>query len=1023
LKKRALVCLALLAAFLQPGPAQAASAGARFDPDLTALLDSDPASVGVIIQYASPPTDADGEALLDAGFLPGLVRYSVVPAVSAVGPASAVRKLAANPRITYVEDDELIPYTLDRATLAGRASQIWDATYKLSDEVHDTGFTGRDVGIAIVDSGIDATHPDLIWEPAASAAGLEPKTTANFKIIGRDSPGLYSDDPELGPFFEANQLTVDVPHSDNTGGHGTHVAGIAGGNGASSDGRFKGAAPGANLIGYGAGETLVVTMGLAAFDHIHLHHDELGIRVVNNSWGGAGEWDPDSSITKAARRLVNEDRLAVVFAAGNSGGDGTTLQSSVWGNIPEVIQVANYYDRTGWLDSSSSRGRRDREDTWPDIAAPGTQIISTAATGGPVTYFGSGQDALLDELIGGNVEPTVVPVQTPVTVGDDTVLVGNYASFTGTSMAAPFVSGVIALILEANEDLQPEQVKEILRETANMPVGRTYLGDGFGIGKGVVDAAEAVAVALRMREGAPLDEALATAYVDTTTTPYKLNVEEARSLEIASPTTGADVHTSVDVTGRAFAGSTTVNSIPLAPEPTEPGEPVVVSDAASGGDVFSDDFEGAAEGWTIEQNAVIPPGQLTSWRHTTDAPGAFYGAHSGSGWYQATIGPPPAEAYTDGADVTLVSPVIDLRDRSSAFLTYWRAGASEGNLDFFEVSVDPEGAAPPHLLERLSGTLLIENVGSWSQSPVFRLSRFIGEQVRLRFRFVSNEFSIFPPAPGWSVDDVKVVATDGPSTAILRAVPATGVAPLDSTIDFDYWGKASSYEVDFGDGTSHTASDRGQVAHVYEAGEYTAALTVKDAAGAVLGTATEHIEVLPREGVQLRLVHAGGSTPWVTAPTSASGEFARTFDISGLPLGPATAEARYTSSRGHVMRRSVTFDVVSPPPTNGTPTASDDFATVRSGAQVVIPVLANDTDPDADVLTLHRVDTKGTAGGTVVDRGDGTVLYSPPPSFLGRETFTYTVSDPSGATDDATVVVDVKCSKTTKKRPGIKRCK
>ena len=58
----------------------------------------------------------------------------------------------------------------------------------------------------------------------------------------------------------------------------------------------------------------------------------------------------------AAERLVLDDGLVVVFAAGNNGGDGTTVQTAFNSNSPSVISVANYYDRTGDLDGSSSRG-------------------------------------------------------------------------------------------------------------------------------------------------------------------------------------------------------------------------------------------------------------------------------------------------------------------------------------------------------------------------------------------------------------------------------------------------------------------------------------------------------------------------------------------------------------------------------------------------------------------------------------------------------------------------------------------
>lgn len=533
------------------------------------MITSDIERVGVIIRFADDPTPEDARDLLAAGFAPGFVRYHVVPSIFAEGPMSAVRKMSANPRVRYIELNSKIPYALDRATVVGRARGLWDASYKSLDQVHSDGIDGKGIGIAIVDSGIDGTHPDLIWKPMAEAQGTTPKTILNVKLVGRDSVGL-SESFGLDSFVEANAQALDVPDTDTTGGHGTHVAGIASGNGSASNGRFAGVAPGASLIGLGAGETLVVTLGLAAFDWIHLHHRDYNIRVVNNSWGGAGDWDPESSITKAVQKLVNEDKIVVVFAAGNSGGNGSDIQTSVWGNIPEVIQVANYYDRKGWLDATSSRGSKSMPSTWPDVAAPGTEVISTAATGKPVTYIGNYQDAAINELEGyGEPDVITAPVPQPVeaNVAGKDVIVGNYASFTGTSMASPFIAGVVALILQANPSLEPEQVKEILRATADMPPGRTYSNDGFAVGTGVVDAAEAVAVALKMKDGANLTGGLRTAYVDSSSVPWHINEQLPRMVDIDSPNPNSDIAGKVHVTGRFLSGGLTDNSVPLMPPP------------------------------------------------------------------------------------------------------------------------------------------------------------------------------------------------------------------------------------------------------------------------------------------------------------------------------------------------------------------------------------------------------------------------------------------------------------------------
>lgn len=523
--------------------------------------------IPVVVRFRSAPTAGDAAVMRAAGFVPPFIRYQVVPAVGAAGSAKAIMALAANPRVAYIEHDAVIPYTLNRATKAGRAQPVWDATYADAAGLHTGGITGRGVGIAIVDSGVDATHPDLLWKPLA-VGGRPAKTVANFKMVGRDSAQLLNED-----FVEANTLAIDMPHTDVSSGHGTHVAGIAGSLGSSSDGKYKGAAPGANIIGFGAGETLLVTMGLAAFDFIHQHHDDpdLNIRVVNNSWGGPGDYNLDRAVSQAAMRLV-DDGLVVVFSAGNDGGDGSAIQTSVWANLPSdgIISVGNYYDGTGWVDSSSSRGLKSLERTWPDLSGPGTQIISTAATGAPVTYYGTVQDALIAGLEDYD-EPVVVsmPAATPLTVEEEGVVVGPYASFTGTSMSAPFITGVVALMLEANPALTPAEVRTILRETATMPPGRSYAADGFAIGTGVVDAAEAVATALRATQ-VPVDEALGSAYANLGVSPAQLNVDPPRRLRINAPGHNDQISGSAIVDGDFIAGPVTDQTIPLMPPPASP---------------------------------------------------------------------------------------------------------------------------------------------------------------------------------------------------------------------------------------------------------------------------------------------------------------------------------------------------------------------------------------------------------------------------------------------------------------------
>ncbi|MDH3607517.1 MAG: Ig-like domain-containing protein, partial [Acidimicrobiia bacterium] len=94
-----------------------------------------------------------------------------------------------------------------------------------------------------------------------------------------------------------------------------------------------------------------------------------------------------------------------------------------------------------------------------------------------------------------------------------------------------------------------------------------------------------------------------------------------------------------------------------------------------------------------------------------------------------------------------------------------------------------------------------------------------------------------------------------------------------------------------------------------------------------------------------------------------------------------------------------------PPAPNNPPVAVDDSATAIQDAAVIVSVLANDTDPDSDPLSLASF-TQG-ANGTVSDNGDDTVTYTPDPAWTGVDTFTYEASDGNGGLDTATVTVTV----------------
>jgi serine protease AprX len=275
----------------------------------------------------------------------------------------------------------------------------------------------------------------------------------------------------------------NIPNTDATGGHGTHVAGIVGGTGQASLGKYTGVAPGAELVGYGSGAALLLLDVLSGFDYAIINQAQYNIRVITNSFGTTSDTgtdvNPTDPITMATKRCVDRN-IVVVFSAGNSGPGSGTITGQ-YKKAPWVIAVAAG-DKSGRLASFSSRGIQGKGGSFtldgvnyswqdrPTVTSPGVDIISTRVIA-PVSSLSADKDAT-------TLEPAHVPY---------------YTHMSGTSMAAPHVAGIVALILDANPSLSVMQVKEILQQTATNIPNRA----SWEVGAGYVNAYAAVDRAFR----------------------------------------------------------------------------------------------------------------------------------------------------------------------------------------------------------------------------------------------------------------------------------------------------------------------------------------------------------------------------------------------------------------------------------------------------------------------------------------------------------------------------------------------
>jgi serine protease AprX len=315
-------------------------------------------------------------------------------------------------------------------------------------------YSGRGIGVVVNDSGVDGTHSDIKF-PNHVVQNVLAQT--NLKSLSDILPITYQE---------------DIANSDIAGGHGSHVAGIIGGNGAMSRGEYQGVAPGAKIIGYGSGAGLFILDTIGGFDYAKTHQFDYNIRVISNSFGSTSDtgtdFNPDHP-TNVVTKTLSDAGIIVVFSAGNSGSGEATITGN-FKKAPWVITVAAG-DKDGKLADFSSRGVKGKggevtvdgelfqwEDR-PTVTAPGVDIISTRASLSSLSALSIADDS---EVMEANHVP-------------------YYTSMSGTSMSAPHVAGVVALMLEAEPELTWREVKSILQETAtNMPGRETWeAGAGY----------------------------------------------------------------------------------------------------------------------------------------------------------------------------------------------------------------------------------------------------------------------------------------------------------------------------------------------------------------------------------------------------------------------------------------------------------------------------------------------------------------------------------------------------------------
>lgn len=319
-----------------------------------------------------------------------------------------------------------------------------------AENLHGGGITGEGVGIAFIDTGLVGDN-----------------------FIKKDTGGSHRADAYYDAISDAEVSDIPVDES----GHGSHVSSTAISSGiSSSSGKYQGIAPNANLIvvkafdGNGVGNYLDVIRGI---DWVVQNHQSYNIRVLNLSFSAPPQsyyWD--DPLNQAVMRAWQAG-IVVVAAAGNSGPDPMTI--GVPGNVPYVITVGAFSDnftpdntRDDYLTSFSSAGPTVEAFVKPDLLAPGGHIVGIMDTSA-------------------NLAMTYPENQ----------IDGRFFTMSGTSQATAITSGVVALMLDADPSLTPDDIKcRLISSTQLFTEGNgnnaTLAYSVFQQGSGVINASDAV---------------------------------------------------------------------------------------------------------------------------------------------------------------------------------------------------------------------------------------------------------------------------------------------------------------------------------------------------------------------------------------------------------------------------------------------------------------------------------------------------------------------------------------------------
>ena len=427
------------ASLLGPGAPAMASTPANLHPYLATLASETPeAVVSVIVQTSVEDRSVEARVRDLGGVI--VADLPIIHGFAAELPAARTLDLARTWGVRAVSYNAPMTQTAcGDCTTTGKLANTYIRSIR-ADQVWNR-VQGRGIGVAVVDSGVN-------WQTDLYTSAGQNRVVANVA------------------FHNGYNATSFDAYS-----HGSHVAGIVGGNGRASDGAYIGVAPQASIINVkvsddlnqGSGTALSVVQGL---QWILQNRAAYNIRVVNLSLNSAVAESYHTSAIDAAVEVLWFSGIVVVASSGNTG-KGADMPPA---NDPFIITVGSVDDKgtnsisDDVVSSFSTYGTTGAGVAKPDLVAPGRNIVSLMGN--------SGQGL-------------------PAAHAANIVSYNGAAYFkmSGTSMAAPMVAGAVALLLQDEPRLTPDQVKYRLLATANKSWGGY---NSTTAGAGILDVTAAV---------------------------------------------------------------------------------------------------------------------------------------------------------------------------------------------------------------------------------------------------------------------------------------------------------------------------------------------------------------------------------------------------------------------------------------------------------------------------------------------------------------------------------------------------